>query len=200
MRFQPGRPFRRPGRMRVGPRLFGTGSLLGAALLGILGDAHRLFESGQPAEAAPLFARLAQEAEAQGRARLAANLHLQAARSLMAVGRGPEALAHASAGLNIFIRLGMIPRARRAYRTFTRELLDRGMAAEASQLEHDLQAQTGPLEVGDMEDAGAQPTWPRGRLPARCPHCGGAVRSDEVEWIDEHSAECDYCGSVVHTE
>jgi hypothetical protein len=40
----------------------------------------------------------------------------------------------------------------------------------------------------------------RRSLPAACPQCGGAVRPDEVDWIDDRTAVCDYCGSVVKSE
>jgi hypothetical protein len=47
--------------------------------------------------------------------------------------------------------------------------------------------------------AEAAPRQPAARkdLPGRCPQCGGIVRTDEVEWIDEASAVCDYCGSIL---
>jgi hypothetical protein len=46
--------------------------------------------------------------------------------------------------------------------------------------------------------APSEPAPPGKRnLPAQCPQCGGTVRSDEVEWIDDTSAVCDYCGSVL---
>ncbi|HET7009506.1 MAG TPA: hypothetical protein VFI11_01920 [Anaerolineales bacterium] len=38
---------------------------------------------------------------------------------------------------------------------------------------------------------------PRTDLPTQCPQCGGSVRPDQVEWIDEATAACDYCGSVL---
>ena len=34
-------------------------------------------------------------------------------------------------------------------------------------------------------------------LPPKCPFCGGTVHPDEVEWINEQTVECNYCGSVV---
>ena len=34
-------------------------------------------------------------------------------------------------------------------------------------------------------------------LPTHCPSCGAAVRPNEIEWLDEFTAECDYCGSPV---
>jgi hypothetical protein len=34
-------------------------------------------------------------------------------------------------------------------------------------------------------------------LPTHCPSCGAALRPDEIEWLDESTAECAYCGSPV---
>ena len=40
----------------------------------------------------------------------------------------------------------------------------------------------------------------RGTLPPNCPSCNAPARADEVDWIDVNSAECVYCGSVIHTQ
>ena len=37
-------------------------------------------------------------------------------------------------------------------------------------------------------------------LPTHCPSCGAVVKPDEVEWLDEITAECGYCGSPVREE
>ena len=37
-------------------------------------------------------------------------------------------------------------------------------------------------------------------LPTTCPGCGGPLRSDEVDWADEATAECPYCGGSVRAE
>jgi hypothetical protein len=41
-----------------------------------------------------------------------------------------------------------------------------------------------------------QPEQPA-RLPGQCPSCGAPVRPNEVEWFDETTAACAYCGSVL---
>jgi hypothetical protein len=41
---------------------------------------------------------------------------------------------------------------------------------------------------------------PQAVLPTTCPSCNAPLRSDEVEWVDAHSAECAYCGSVVRAK
>jgi hypothetical protein len=37
-------------------------------------------------------------------------------------------------------------------------------------------------------------------LPTHCPGCGAPVRPDEVEWLDDATAECAFCGSPVRGE
>ncbi len=163
----------------------------------MLGEANRLLEAGHIAEAAPLFAQLAQQAESQGMPRRAAELHLQAARSLMQIGNPQPALAHVHAALNLFTGLGLTGKAQAVYQRIVHDLRAADMHAEADQLERDFQAQSGLAQADTGEGFGSPAPQPRGRLPAKCPRCGGPVRSDEVEWIDEHSAACDYCGSVL---
>jgi hypothetical protein len=193
MPFRPRRPFRRPGPRRFGPALFGPG----AALLQTLIEANQLLTSGQPAEAARLYHDLAGTAEANGNLRRAANLRLEAARGSLAAGDAPAALAHARAALQLFARAGQFGRADTIYHRLLAEMRTRGLNAEAEALERDVQALFGHETTPAAGEAAAPA---RGRLPARCPQCGGPLRSDEVDWIDAHSAECVYCGSVVRAE
>jgi len=37
-------------------------------------------------------------------------------------------------------------------------------------------------------------------LPPRCPSCGALVNPKEVEWVDEITALCLFCGSPVRSE
>jgi hypothetical protein len=179
--------------MRLGPRLSGPRSLLGAALLGQLAQANDLLASGQVAAAAPVFAELARAAEAAGMPQRAAHLHVQAARSLIQQGDAPHALAHARAALGLFDVLGLTTKANAMRARIIQELQARGFHAEAAQLAQPPSAQDAGWAADEVEA-------PRGRLPARCASCGAAVRSDEVEWIDAVSAECPYCGSTVQVE
>jgi hypothetical protein len=34
-------------------------------------------------------------------------------------------------------------------------------------------------------------------LPSACPHCGGPVRANEVQWTGPRTAVCGYCGSAL---
>jgi predicted DCC family thiol-disulfide oxidoreductase YuxK len=193
MRFRSGRPFRRPGRMRFGPPLFGPLSLLGAALMPLLMEANRLFAAGQYSEAARLFAQLAEQAETNGNLRRAANLHLEGARSWLLANDGQAAVAQARAALQLFQQIGRVGRAAAVYQRVVAELRARGMNAEADALERDFRAQFS--DAVPMAGPASGPAPSRGRLPAKCPQCGGPVRSDEVEWIDDHSASA--CTAAV---
>jgi hypothetical protein len=57
----------------------------------------------------------------------------------------------------------------------------------------------GSIVTGDgntvMSSSGAD-----GALPARCPHCGAALRADRVEWVSPSAARCPYCGGGVDRE
>jgi hypothetical protein len=163
------------------------GRLLGAALLTQLVQANDLLASGQFTAAAPILAELARAAEAAGMPQRAAYLHAQAAHSLIQMGNATEALAHTRAALNLFAGVGLADKANATRVRIAQELQARGFHAEAGQLEQEMPAAAAA--------EAAEP--PRGRLPAKCSSCGAAVRSDEVEWIDAHSAECAYCGSTI---
>lgn len=198
MRFRPGRPLRRPGPFRLGPSLFGPrrGGQMAAALLAQLDQANRLMAEGQPAQAAPIFAGLAQQAEARAMPQRAAHLHLQAARCYFQVHDSTSGLNQSRAGLQTFLNAGLPDKAANAYARLLAGLRTNGLTAEADTLQKEFGTQLG--EVASENQASAQ-AQPRGQLPAKCPACNAPIRSDEVDWIDEQSAECPYCGSTVQT-
>ena len=84
--------------------------------------------------------------------------------------------------------------------SFVRELLlylqRRGRLAE---LEETVRAEK-PWALQDRPPSQAAPTRtvPRARLPTRCPHCSAMLNPEEVDWIDNTTAECAYCDGVVY--
>jgi len=54
------------------------------------------------------------------------------------------------------------------------------------------------------QQIGTQPAIPfrkgKGQLPVRCSGCGAPLRSDEVDWVDDCSAECQYCGTIARAD
>jgi predicted Zn-ribbon and HTH transcriptional regulator len=37
-------------------------------------------------------------------------------------------------------------------------------------------------------------------LPATCPNCGGPIRGKDVKWTGPQSADCPYCGAILHMQ
>jgi hypothetical protein len=176
-------------------RRIGSGFRLGPGQIQILSQANRLIAEGHPGEAAQLFANLAQQMEASNHPRRAANLHAQAAHAYADDPDEPNALAHARRALTLFLQYQMLERAPRFYGNIQRKLRARNLsqAAEALQTEFGKQ-------VGSLPQPQVQPQVPgQQRLPPTCSQCGAPVRGDEVEWINQYSAECIYCGSVIQT-
>lgn len=188
MRFRPNRP--------RGPRRRGImGGLLAAGLMSRLAAANRHLEAGRAVEAADEFAQLAQEASARSQPRRAVQLHLRAGEAYAQAGRGEQALAQARAAIAIIRSVGGDWWATRMMARIVEGLRRAGLTAEAETLEREL---AGFAPSGEEESGPPMPA--RGRLPTHCPQCGGPLRSDEVEWIDDHTAECPFCGSAVRTE
>jgi hypothetical protein len=169
----------------------------GGAALARLQQANRLLAEGRPAEAAAIFAELADQAASLGIPR-SSQLHLQAGRAWMLAEERTPGLERLVLGLRTMAEMGQVDRLPRVTRRILAELLARGMEDEANEIRARMLAS---LPSGALDSA--EPPTPspsRGRLPSKCPHCGGTVVADSVEWIDGTSAICDYCGSVLSAE
>jgi hypothetical protein len=166
----------------------------GGAALARLQEANRLLAEGRAAEAAAIFAELADQATSLGIPR-SPQLHIQAGRAWMRAGKRTLGLDRLVLGLRTMAEMGQMARLPRATRRILAELQAQGMEDEASEIQARMLAS---LPGGALDSA--EPPTPspsRGRLPSKCPHCGGTVLADLVEWIDPLSAICDYCGSVL---
>jgi hypothetical protein len=98
----------------------------------------------------------------------------------------------AGMALQMFARLDMWQRAEEFKTNFMQHLREGGLKASADNIAN-------AYEVARVV-TGQQPApSKRGTLPVVCPHCGGPVRSDSVDWIDDASAECDFCSGVIQT-
>jgi hypothetical protein len=106
-------------------------------------------------------------------------------------------MSHFQQGLSLFAARGQLQQLSRAGTRLIEELKQRSLTAEAKQLEDYLKT---ALPAGFTAGPGPQSAKPRPVLPTNCPGCGGPIRSDEVDWVDEVTAECPYCGSAVRAE
>jgi ATP/maltotriose-dependent transcriptional regulator MalT len=158
-------------------------------------QANRLANNGKLNEAGAEFARLADEL-AEARPRQAANLHAAAAHAFVCAGAAEQALQHAAQAMQMFQQYRMLQRFPVFFANIIREMQDHGMPVAAQQLEDEFGVDA--QQAQPVPAAGADEM--RGTLPAACPHCGAAVRSDEVEWADAFSAECIYCSGIIRAD
>jgi hypothetical protein len=158
--------------------------------------ANQLMTSGQYVEAAGIFEQFAKGALARNGPR-APWFFLQAGQARLLTGQIPAGLAHIQQGLELFTQRGQLQRLHHAGMRFVTELKARNLISEAKQIEDYLKAN---LPAGFVPAPGPNLGKPKPILPTACPGCGGPLRSDEVDWADELTAECPYCGSSVRAQ
>ena len=161
----------------------------------ILQEANFAFDKGEYGRAAELFERIAQGADARGGPR-APFFHLQAGRARVLAGQTKLGLPSLQRGLELFAERQQFGRLQNAGQRVVAELTERGLKAEAAEIEALLKKLLPVMSA--IETQAASPK--RAALPTHCPHCGAGLRPDEVEWLDEATAECAYCGSPVREQ
>ena len=158
--------------------------------------ANQLLASGHYEDAAGIFEQFARGAVSRNGPRAPWFL-LQAGQARLLGGQIPAGMAHIMQALGLFAERGQFQRLYHAGMRFAAELKVRGMQAEMKQIEDYLKT---TLPAGFVPSVGSGAAKPRPVLPTNCPGCGGPIRSDEVEWADESTAECPYCGSAVRAQ
>lgn len=158
----------------------------------VLQEAIFAFDKGEYGRAGELFERIAETAAARGGPR-APIFCLQAGRARILAGQTALGMPSLQRGLELLARGGQFSRLQQAGTRVISELNERGLKKEVAEIETWLKTvlSSVPLFVSSPK---------RPVLPPHCPACGAAVRSDEVEWLDEVSAECAYCGSPIRNE
>lgn len=158
----------------------------------ILQEANFAFDKGEYGRAGELFEQIAQTADARGGPR-APLFHLQAGRARIYAGQTVLAIPSIKRGLSLLVERRQFHRLLQARRRALAELKERGLHEEAAALDAWLKSIS--PESSDLDTQiphGKKPV-----LPTHCPQCGAVLRPDEVEWLDEITAECGYCGSPV---
>jgi hypothetical protein len=160
----------------------------------MLQRANQLMAAGDYAGAAVAYKELAQRAENRFGKR-APFLFIQAGRAAILSGQTKTGVADLRHGLTIFASQGRFPRMRAFAQLAIEDLKSRNLNAEAEEI-------ASLLKVSLPKGFQAESSTPVKKhvLPTHCPSCGAAVRSDEVDWLDDVTAECAYCGSPVRGE
>ena len=156
----------------------------------VLQQANQMLMDGEYSGAADAFNQLAQGAENLFPQR-APILYVEAGRAAILGGDVKTGIAYFRLGLTMLAAQGRFHRMRILGQRVVQELKTRGLNAEAEEVAGLL----GASQPNQLPAESAPVKHPI--LPTHCPSCGGAVRSDELEWIDNITAECDYCGSPL---
>lgn len=175
-----GRPFRRPFAANIPP---------------LLQRANQWMSNGNYGEAASAFEQLARAAEARGGPR-APFFYIQAGRARIMGGQVAGGVEYIERGLGLFAKRGQNGKVFNVGNRVAGELNLRGLSKEAQQVIAYIKTLLPNFDAG-LE---AQAQSARPPLPTHCPGCGAPVRPDEVEWLDNVTAECVYCGSPVRGE
>jgi hypothetical protein len=161
----------------------------------ILQEANFAFDKGEYGRAAELFEQLAQTATARGGPR-APLFHLQAGRARILAEQTSLGMPSLKQGLELLAQRGEFQKLRHFRTRVITELNERGLRQEASEIETWLKSSSSAMPSFDSPEAPVKGPL----LPTHCPSCGAAVRPDEVEWLDEITAECAYCGSPLREQ
>ena len=155
----------------------------------ILQEANMAFEKGEYGRAAERYENIARAADLRGRPR-AAILLLQAGRARALAGQAPLAIPSLRRGLEILAERGQFQRLHQAGTRIIAELHERDLEVEATNIE---------ILLGTLlpDSFSAEPEAKRPAISTHCSSCGAPLHSDEVEWLDDVTAECGYCGSLV---
>jgi hypothetical protein len=158
-------------------------------------QANQMMESGDYLGAAEQFEAIARMAEARG-GRHGPQFYLQAGRARLLAGQNEAGLAQLKHGLSLLVSRAEWLRLHRAGQRIVGELTQRGLTKEATEVSDFLNSNLpGNFSAPNAVSPARKPV-----LPTHCPSCGAALRPDEVEWLDESTAECAYCGSPVRKD
>jgi hypothetical protein len=161
----------------------------------MLRRAHQLMESGNFAEAQEAFEMLANRAESNFPER-APFLFLQAGQAAILGGQTKKGIAHLRSGLTMLATQQRYHRLHVLGQQAMDELNARGLTSEAAEIS-ELIKNNIPAEVTSTP---AVVEKKKAILPTHCPACGAALKPTDVEWLDDLTAECEYCGSPVRGE
>jgi hypothetical protein len=159
-----------------------------------IAQANKLLMNGDYVNAAPAFENLARRAEGRGGPR-APMFFIQAGRAHILNQQVEKGMINLRSGLSLLASTGRMDALQRAGSRIVRELDQLGLAGEARIIRELLSKQN--ITVSAQFPQTETPTR---LLPTHCPSCGAPVRSDEVEWIDAATAECDFCGGAIRAE
>ena len=161
----------------------------------ILQEANFAFDKGEYGRAAELFEQIAQTADGRDGPR-APLFHLMAGRARILAGQTQLGMPSLKRGLEILSQRRQIPPLQKAGSRVLTELNEQGFTNEAAEIAAWLKTILPSMPSLETKEVLTK----RPILPTHCPSCGAGLRPDEVEWLDDVTAECAYCGNPVRED
>lgn len=158
----------------------------------MLRRANQLMANGDYADAESAFYDLAKRAENKFPQHAPA-MYIQAGRAAVLSNQNKKGVTHFRSGLTLLGTERRFARLEKIGNIILAELRARGLNTEADEIEVVLKNN---LPSFDTSKQNAQPQK-QTLLPTHCPSCGAIIKPDEVDWLDDFTAECEYCGSPV---
>ncbi len=155
-----------------------------------LEEANYYLENNKPAQAAPIFAKLAEVLRSANQPKRAANLHSQAALAF-ARSRNESALMQARSALTLLLQYKLDQQASAFYKDLMGEFTKRGMQSAAETLAREFGDKISQPLPHDSRAAQLN------RLPSNCPNCGAPLSQSEVTWTDAGTIECGFCSTPI---
>jgi hypothetical protein len=190
------------GGMMRGRGMFRPGlarNPLGGQARGQLMQANQLMLAGQAIEAATIFASIGLFAQQNGMPARSANLSARAALAYLEANDLAHAKEYALKAASQSLDGGNVQQAVRIAQQVLAQMKARNITQEADAMKAQFDALLSPYGV-TLAAGGTAPAQVHGKLPVQCPSCLGPVRPDAVEWIDDQTAECAFCGNIIRVE
>lgn len=149
--------------------------------------ANQMMESGNYQGKAEQFEALARLAASRN-GRHTSQFYLQAGRARILAGQNEAGLTNLKQGMSLLAGRAVWQRFYNAGNRIVSELNQLVLKNEANE---NLGLLNAKLPGNFSAPGNASPTR-KPVLPTHCPSCGGTIRPDEVEWLDDITAECAY--------
>jgi len=157
--------------------------------------ANQLFNNGRYQEAGELFEQIAAHAEAEDSPN-AHHFYYFASRAKSMCGNDLAAVELVLKGLGLLIRDKRWSELERTGIQVVQELIDRDRYAEATQIRTFLTEQK--IDISHNLNRTELPIF--GNLPTFCPNCGATIYRVGIEWLNKHTAICNYCAAPIKVE